>query len=122
MKQSRFYKCQGLVVASVAVLALGLSGCNSEVDRLVGEGHSQAYAEGHVDGCRSGATGITKRHDTRYRNDAEYKEAWDKAYKSCGTDGGQEPAAEKAKAATSDAVPASDAAANKAGGAEPAKD
>jgi len=122
---------RGLIVAGVTVLTLGLSACGeSESDRLVKEGHSEAYAEGHVDGCRSSSTGVIKRHDKRYGTDEEYKKAWDEAYASCGKSGeaGSEPVAEAAAtpaaapdatpAATPDAAPAATSAAD---GEAPAK-
>lgn len=85
MKQSTINNYRGLIVTGVMVLGLSLSGCGeSESDRLVKAGHSEAYAEGHVDGCRSSRTGVIKRHDKRYSSDEEYKKAWDDAYASCG--------------------------------------
>ena len=84
MKQSTMNTRRGLILAAVTVVTLGLAGCGeSESDRLVKEGHSEAYAEGHVDGCRSSSTGVIKRHDKRYGTDEEYKKAWDEAYASC---------------------------------------
>ena len=104
---------RGLAVTAIAAIALTLTACNSEVDQLVDEGHSEAYAEGHVDGCRSGKTGFIKRHDSRYRTDGEYKTAWDNAYAGCAGESKapvtEQPAAPVADAATGDAQPGAEA-------------
>jgi hypothetical protein len=114
---------RGLMVAGVAALTLGLSACGeSESDRLVSEGHTESYAEGHVDGCRSSSTGVIKRHDKRYGTDEEYKKAWDEAYASCAKSAESEPESAAAPVTAADAAPAATPAATPAAdGDAPAK-
>ncbi len=71
-------------LGALAVVLLGLAGCQSDREAMIQKGYPPAYADGYDDGCQSGNMFSQFTKDVnRYHNDKTYHEGWDDGYQEC---------------------------------------
>ena len=73
------------VVASMMIF----SGCATQKDIMVQQGHSLAYAEGFDDGCHSGRKAggnmfeAFKKDENRFASHSKYTQGWSDGFRQC---------------------------------------
>lgn len=66
-----------------------LSGCASQRDIMIQEGHSVAYADGFEHGCSSGKKAggnmfeSFKKDENRFTNNSKYSQGWSDGFRQC---------------------------------------
>ena len=77
------------VLAMVTTGMLIFSGCASQKEMMVQEGHSLAYADGFDDGCHSGRKAggnmfeSFKKDEDRFARHGKYAQGWSDGFRQC---------------------------------------
>jgi len=78
-----------LALVTATILLVGLSGCKTPPNELMGPGHTPMYADGFNDGCSSGrvtqnpVVGWYKKDTKLFESDKQYAQGWNEGYQKC---------------------------------------
>ena len=78
-----------LLISSVILGTILFSGCATQKEIMVQEGHSLAYADGFDDGCHSGKKAggnmfeSFKKDENRFSKHSKYAQGWSDGFRQC---------------------------------------
>ena len=78
-----------ILIMTAAASMMIFSGCATQKDIMVQEGHSLAYAEGFDDGCHSGRKAggnmfeAFKKDENRFAKHSKYTQGWSDGFRQC---------------------------------------
>jgi len=80
---------QQLLIVTITISSMFISGCMSQKESLIKQGYPVAYVDGFDDGCHSGKKAGGNMFDQfkkdvrRFQYDSQYAQGWSDAFRQC---------------------------------------